>query len=382
MLTVQQHKILSTRFSISEVDDRIGIVPCSDTSGQQIGELHVKVFGWAAGSSDGCTMYRMVLPLVTLAADLDVEVELSTQMSPAVIADPQAVDIVVGQRLMKPQCVGLWEQMAAEGRTMIAEHDDDLFHLPDDNPVWASSESNWPERSTWTKEWVPAMARAMNVASMVTCTNEHLAGELRQYNDHVVVLPNYIDGALLNVDQPVREPGQHLKVGWAGSATHGRDWVQAAPYVAHGMNKVAGSELVFIGHDYRDEVGYPRSSFRPWQHEFSAYFNSLTDLHIGLAPLADDHFNRSKSYVKALEYSALGIPVIANDVSPYRDFVQHGVTGFLVKYGHEWGKYIRLLAGDEDLRRKMGAAARDLAADHTIQAHAVDWRRAYEGILP
>jgi len=40
---------------------------------------------------------------------------------------------------------------------------------------------------------------------------------------------------------------------------------------------------------------------------------------IGLAPLRDNHFNRGKSNLRWLEYSALKIPTIASDVEPFKE---------------------------------------------------------------
>ena len=341
--------------------------------------LHI--FGWAAGN-DGCAYYRLVLPLAILQRDPDVTIDIGIKMPPEEFhSTDHDRRIIVAQRLMKPLVVEQARIFKAEGRKIVVEHDDDLSNIRSDNPAILSKSSNWPPSDEWRKSWLPAMHEAMGFASLVTCTNTYLATELRQYSDHVTVLPNYIDSALLKTDMPLRNDNEHLKVGWAGSPTHDKDWTQAAPFIQNGLGKVHMSELVLIGSDYQWLVGHKRTTVRPWETDLNKYFNNLTDIHIGLAPLADDHFNRSKSYIKALEYAALGIPVIANDVEPYRNFIQHGVTGFLVKYGHEWARYIRILANDEPLRRKMGEAAREVAAQNTIQKNAWRWLEAYEEIM-
>jgi glycosyltransferase involved in cell wall biosynthesis len=56
-----------------------------------------------------------------------------------------------------------------------------------------------------------------------------------------------------------------------------------------------------------------------------------------------------------MEYAALGIPVIASDREPYRAFVLDGVTGYLVRHEHEWGKRLYELVNDEAMRVEMGA---------------------------
>lgn len=336
----------------------------------------LKVFGWSAGN-DGCAYYRMTLPLMTLDKAGMISAGIDTRMPPEAKA---FADIIVAQRLMRPECVDLARQLQGEGKKIVIEHDDDLTNIRDDNPAITHADSNWP--ANWTQTWRPAMHEALGFADLVTCTNEYLATQLRQYSDNVAVLPNYTDAALLDVDAPTREPWEALRVGWGGSPTHDKDWAATTSDIAHGLRKI-NADLVMIGADYRELLRYNRNRviYRSWEQDIGKYFQNLTDIHVGLAPLADDHFNRSKSYVKALEYASLGIPCIASDVGPYRDFVQHGVTGFLASKPGDWTKYLRLLNSDEDLRRQMGAAARKLASRNTIQGHSHEWLNAYEKVM-
>ena len=122
--------------------------------------------------------------------------------------------------------------------------------------------------------------------------------------------------------------------------------------------------------------------FKPWEQDFGKYFGNLVGGHVGLAPLADNIFTRSKSYVKALEFGARGIPVIANDAGPYRDLIIHNTSGFLAEQGHDWSRYLRMLGNDEDLRREMGAADREQARGVTNQAYDDDWLTDYQSVLP
>ena len=84
------------------------------------------------------------------------------------------------------------------------------------------------------------------------------------------------------------------------------------------------------------------------------------------------------SHLKALEAAARGIPVIATDMEPYRDFVQDGVTGYLVRTEQEWTKRLTDLIHDEAAREEMGAAAKKMAARYTMQGNWQLWENAYE----
>ena len=59
----------------------------------------------------------------------------------------------------------------------------------------------------------------------------------------------------------------------------------------------------------------------------------------------------------------------------------HGVTGFLVKHSHEWGKYLRLLVEDHQLREEMSINAKLWASTRTIQGNAWRWELAYRTVI-
>jgi SAM-dependent methyltransferase len=107
-------------------------------------------------------------------------------------------------------------------------------------------------------------------------------------------------------------------------------------------------------------------------------------LNIGLTGIVPDGYYRDvlqSEILKPLEYMARGIPVIASDVEPYRNFVADGVTGFLVRREHEWLARMSELAADEGLREKMGQAARTAAEDWVTERGWHVWQDAYTGLF-
>ena len=63
-----------------------------------------------------------------------------------------------------------------------------------------------------------------------------------------------------------------------------------------------------------------------------------------------------------IEAQAAGLPAVVSDVVGNRDVVIHGETGFVCKTDAELLQKTRLLIEDADLRRRMGQAAREMAA--------------------
>jgi glycosyltransferase involved in cell wall biosynthesis len=107
-------------------------------------------------------------------------------------------------------------------------------------------------------------------------------------------------------------------------------------------------------------------------------YYKLYDFDIAIAPLADRPFNKAKSHLKALEAAARGVPIVAQDMEPYREFVVDGVTGYLVRSGEEWTKRLTELIHDEQAREEMGAAAKVVASRYTMQGNWELWQAAYE----
>lgn len=279
--------------------------------------------------------------------------------------DAGGADVVVGQ--MIGVINGWWRRLSRDAR-LIYELDDDPFEVERHNPVYHHY-ANLVSRD--------CIEHCIAVSDLVTVSTEPLAQRIRAINPNVVVLQNRIDEHLLSIDRPRRDK---VVVGWAGGASHLKDVKIVAPVLRSVLNKYRSRvEAHFVGVDYRELVGRPMR-FTPWAHKTTDYYR-LIDFDIGLAPLVPTRFAETKSNIKALEYAALGIPVIASDVAPYRDFVIDGVTGWLVRQPNDWGMRIRQLINDEAMRTEMGAKAKQLAAEWTIQNGWHEWEAAYRSVL-
>jgi glycosyltransferase involved in cell wall biosynthesis len=98
---------------------------------------------------------------------------------------------------------------------------------------------------------------------------------------------------------------------------------------------------------------------------------SRGSFHIAVAPLVDNALNRSKSLLKYLEYTALGLPVVASNVGPYQS-LQHGVNALLCdNTGDAWRDALRRLAEEPDLRSILHRnAMNDLTTRYLLKYHS------------
>lgn len=341
----------------------------------------LKIFAAHDGGS-GCAWYRMTMPLQELARHPGFEVtfaDAGDSNGPHTVTARhlEGYDIIVGQRLSKHDGLQVWRGARTPFSRLVYETDDD---------VWTINPENWQAYTHFRDETIrDAITHGAQVADLITVSTPHLAQVMTGHtgNANVAVLPNCVPSW---VTQGPRAARARPAIGWQGGASHGVDVGIIVQPVRRFLKRFPAWDLRLCGTDYRPTFRLPkaRADFSTWvrvNDDPRGYYATM-DFDIGLAPLADNDFNRSKSMIKCLEYNALGIPVIASDVEPYRDYITDGVNGFLIRYEHDWLKRMSELATDAGLREKMSASAREVARAHTIEGSWSSWASAYAGMFP
>jgi glycosyltransferase involved in cell wall biosynthesis len=316
--------------------------------------------------ADGSGYYRFYLPYKHLARGVPHRVMLpepGTKFTPNQdqLGD---LDVIAGQRFMGDDGVMLWERWAGRVK-LVYETDDDMLR-PD---TGAGLVHLHDEKTRET------FRRCVRLSDMVTVSTEPLAEQMRKLNSNVVVLPNFVHGDMLYIDRPKRD---RVTVGWAGGMSHLGDWMEVTDPLREVFTRYPDVDMHFVGLDYSPLLKR-ECRYTPWKPDVWEYYQGI-DFDIGLAPLVDTPFNACKSHIKALEYMALGIPVVASDRPAYRDLVVDGVTGYLVRSENEWKARLYDLIHDEAMRDEMGKAGREVAQGWTIQQGWRRWRDAYEQV--
>jgi glycosyltransferase involved in cell wall biosynthesis len=94
--------------------------------------------------------------------------------------------------------------------------------------------------------------------------------------------------------------------------------------------------------------------------------------------LADTRFNRSKSWLKPLEYSAVGVPWVGSDTPEYQALAERGGGIAIRNQSKRWIGAVRRLLTDDAYYQEMSQQARSTAAEFTIEAHAELWLEAWQ----
>ena len=215
----------------------------------------------------------------------------------------------------------------------------------------------------------------------VIVSTEPLRETARQVHHRVEVIPNALGsdrfekgaaGASARRAAPSDGP---VVMGYlSGTATHDRDFDQAANAVCKALDSDPGLALEIVGplrlDDRFDRFGdrIQRRPLVPWQ-ELPAV---IAGIDINLAPLEPDNpFAACKSSIKYIEAGALGVPTVASPTPDFVRAVQNNVNGVLAANDDEWSAALLELVADPRLRSRLGAAARaDVLEHHTTRARA------------
>ncbi|MBU4260895.1 MAG: glycosyltransferase [Proteobacteria bacterium] len=158
-----------------------------------------------------------------------------------------------------------------------------------------------------------------------------------------------------------RQDGLVRIVYGSGTSTHDCDFLEVAKSVAQVLKDFPEARLLIIGYLELPEI-LSACSAQIERLEFCPYDEYLARLgacDISLAPLENYIFNDSKSNIKYLEASILSIPSLCSPRSAFRDVIVHGVNGYLCETEAEWTETLTMLIREVDLRRRIGAAARE-----------------------
>jgi glycosyltransferase involved in cell wall biosynthesis len=326
------------------------------------------------GMSSACERYRILNPLWHLKqqgyiADWTSNTRLATMPKDLL----RNYDVLILPRLgleTEEEQEKMDRDIRELGLMTVFEIDDDLFNMPPWNP---STMFDWQ---------IEALKRQIRSSDLVTVTNRHLQVEMQKYNDNVAILPNCVDPDFWDVDLKAIRKVEGLTVGVQGGHSHVRDWevlAEVIPEVAR-----LRPEVVFVVAGYhpdyivalKESLG-ERLVLLGWV-PVDEHPAIVAQIDIALCPLIDDHFNASKSPVKAFEAAMVGAPVVASLGPIYSSVIQHGVSGFLAQAPEAWVKWIVKLVDKPKLRRQMGAALRgEVLRHHNIHNEASLWMKAY-----
>jgi glycosyltransferase involved in cell wall biosynthesis len=335
----------------------------------------------------GCGHYRLIWPAEALiAAGEDVRLIMPGDPGQleAVFKDdehgaqhlvdvvPPDADVVVFQRPLSRTLADSVPLLQAHGIRVVVEIDDDFASISRRNTSWRSVHpSISPDRN------FHHLAHACRHADLVTVTTKALAG---RYGAHgrFAILPNCVPERYLSIE---REPHDGVIVGWSGSVdTHPDDLQVTRGGVGRALRSTGATfAVVGTGKGVQRRLDLPGPPVAVGWLPIDDYPDAMAQLDVGIVPLEQSAFNEAKSWLKGLEFAALGVPFVASPTGPYRGLMAEDI-GWTAGKPREWERLVARLATEHRRREELAAAWRMAAAEWTVERNAWRWMEAWASV--
>jgi len=197
--------------------------------------------------------------------------------------------------------------------------------------------------------------RTVRASALVLAGNPVLAEHARRAPARrVEVMPTGLDTTRYP-PKDAYETASGPRLVWIGSRSTLKQLARLRPALEAIGRQVPGARLRVIA-DAPLALEHLAVENVPWSRE--AEGRLLAECDVGIAPLPDTPYTRSKCGFKVLQYMAAGLPVVASPVGIHADYVRPEETGLHASGEAEWVEAIRRLSGDAALCERMGRAGR------------------------
>jgi glycosyltransferase involved in cell wall biosynthesis len=216
-------------------------------------------------------------------------------------------------------------------------------------------------------KWFSKTNDLIRWSRLVTCGNREIAAYVTSKGRQAVVIPTVVDTTCF---RPLAErPAKDVPViGWIG--THSTfAYVKTIFPVLERLARDFRFRLRLVGTG-ADNVVIPGVEIENPAWKLEREIADFQSLDIGIYPIVEDDWSVGKSCFKAVQYMAVGVPFVVSPVGACHDIAEADRTHFVARSQEEWYEYLSRLLSDADLRRRMGEAGRNYAAQHySIEAH-------------
>ncbi len=283
------------------------------------------------------------------------------------------------------------------GKKIVIDLDDNYFDVPKTNLLYDRFKEGKSERAF--------MSTMLSFVDCITVSTEPLKEKVKEHikkvhniDKPVFVIANHNDKKDWNFSIAPKEKAK-IVIGYAGSNSHKDDLIMVMPAIAEIMKKYKNVYFDLIGaiakndiKDYFKGSGMTdeclmRINLKPATSTFKEFPQYLCEQgwDIGICPLVDTDFTRSKSHIKWMEYAMAGITTVASKVYPYcmdvgdKKTIVDGETGFLCA-NDQWFDVLEKLVLDKDLRESVTKNAKEYV-EEVWQYDNSDISRVVEDML-
>lgn len=286
----------------------------------------------------------------------------------------ECADLVIFQALHSRGSAALLRAIKDKYKIpVLSDFDDDPYSLPASHPSYDVI-SPGSSAEAYSDDQI-------RQSDGLIVTNTYLKKVFIEKNKKIFVIPNSLN---FNVWDNLKRPKKDglIRIGYTGGSNHKEDLEIILDPLKYILKKHSNVRFVlYYGGEIPTEFrikGVIQRDFRHWA-PINEYPQKLASMNfdIGLTPLRDRRFNRCKSNLKYMEYSALKIPTISSPVEPYRYS-----RAMFAKNESEWVERIESLIKNAELRGQLGEAAyKDVFSHFNISETAKDYEKVIKGVI-
>ena len=204
----------------------------------------------------------------------------------------------------------------------------------------------------------------IKMSSAVIVANKFLLEYSLALNKKTNIIATSIDTEKFYV---TRKTDSRLIVGWIGSPTTAV-YLRIIFNAMQSLSRKYAFILRIIGAG--TEISIPGVKIENCAWQLDREIQDFQSLDIGIYPMPDTLWTRGKAGFKAIQYMAVGVPVVASSVGIINEIIQDGVNGFLADNDTQWIESIAQLIEDHSLREKIGLEGRKTAKERfSVQAN-------------
>lgn len=304
----------------------------------------------------------------------------------------EMADVVVWHPLHYDFSLEFFNQMKVRyGKPFFIETDDNYIDVPPWNEAFRAYGPGAYNRKMAVESVCSADGLVLSTPHLLkTYTSDPFP-----FNASAYVAENSLDfkgdSSFVGWDKVAPRRHKGIRIGWIGGRAHFNDLMMVTPVLRVLLEKYRNKvTLVLVNSALKlsceaQGIRYPFEGLpnvveadRSVDINRYAPFAASFGFDIGIAPLVDCNFNRSKSNLRWLEYSAMKVPCVASDLNHFAETIDHGETGFLCKDNDldEWLRNLEALILNESLRTGMGQMAyKKVKKDFNIKNNAPKYLR-------
>lgn len=279
----------------------------------------------------------------------------------------QKADVIVCQMVHTPAALELIRALKDRfpDKPILAEIDDNMRSLPGYN----EAEKFFQPGSKFREI---ALAQFREADGMIVST-PYLRDEIyADINPHIYVVPNSVDFQVWDKVKPKAKGG--IRIIYTAGGNHDEDLKLLETVIPGVVSRHPEVKFVFFHYAPESIRNLPGVEVLSKWARIDKYPQAIAALggDIGIAPLVDNSFNRAKSNLRWLDYSALKLPTVASRVGHFAETIKDGYDGFLADNPQHFEACLEVLIKDKVTRKAMGLRAyqrayEDFNVDKTVR---------------